>query len=281
MSTQKYLTLVALQIEPSQNLTDTFMQIRKLVQTASSEYKAIDCIVLPEYAFGTFREWVTMKHNNEELTNAIQTGIANLVKQYKVPILAGTIPFLTEKNQWRNRAYLFSAIGEIVGTYDKQHPFRSEKQLGLEPGTEMPLHQLGNLRLAILICSDLWHHESISPIAEKADFIAVPTMTTVLDPSHINYGQWTWQSLVAIRAKEYTVPIVSADQAVREYAPGIFTCGASCIADPSYRFSNEEDPSRQALKVAPNKASNIIVSKISTQALHEYRIYRREVGLHK
>ncbi|MFW9830741.1 MAG: hypothetical protein ACFFD8_03105, partial [Candidatus Thorarchaeota archaeon] len=111
------------------------------------------------------------------------------------------------------------------------------------------------------------------------DFLAVPAMTTVLDANLIQYGQWAWQSLVGVRAKEYVIPIVSADQAFREYAPNVFTCGGSCIADPSYRFVNNESPFSQALKRTPDEKPYFVSSQISLRSVREYATYRREVGL--
>jgi predicted amidohydrolase len=279
MSQNDTLTLAALQINPAPNPTDTFLQTKQLLDTLQSQIDSIDCVVLPEYAFGTFREWATSKKESDEMTNQIQESLSSLAKEYQVPLIGGSIPIQTEKNQWRNRSYAFSPTGKNLGTYDKHHPFRAERLLGLEPGTETPIFRFRNLRMATLICSDLWFHDLVSQVATKVDFLAVPTMTTVLDSDHIRYGQWTWQSLVAVRAKEYTIPIVSADQASREYAPGVFTCGGTCIADPSYRFREVEGPSTQALKVASTRSTTVVTSIISLKAIQKYTAYRREVGL--
>ncbi len=279
MSKNNSLTLAALQIEPAPNSTDTFLQIKESLNQIQSQNETPDCVILPEYAFGTFREWAATKKESDQFTKRIHDSLSHLAKEYKIPIVAGTVPYQTEKYKWRNRSYLFSSNGEILGTYDKRHPFRAEKRLGLEAGTQTPSFNIRNFRVAILICSDLWFHDLVSQIASKVDFLAVPTMTTVLDAEQIQYGQWTWQSLVAVRAKEYTIPIVSADQASREYAPGVFTCGGSCIADPSYRFLNNEGPASQALKIASTNTAAVVVSRISLERIREYKAYRQDVGL--
>ena len=273
------MKLAVFQIEPSANLSDTFLQIERLLSHAFSKEELLDCVTLPEYAFGTFREWATSKQDIDELTERVQKGIGDLAKKHKVPIVAGSMPYQTKQNQWRNRCFVFSEEGKILGFYDKHYPFRAEKKLGLEPGTECPIFRIKKLRMAVLICSDLWYHDLVSQIAPQIDFLTVPTMTTVLDDQYIRYGQWAWQSLVSVRSKEYTIPIVSADQASREYFPGVYTCGGSCIADPSYRFSNEEGPFTQALKTATDEKSQYITSTISLKAIREYAGYRREVGL--
>ncbi len=279
MNQKEILNLAALQIKPASNLSDTFLQIQTLLKQAFSEMGMLDCVVLPEYAFGTLREWVTAKQDSDQITEQIQSNITNLAQQHKVSFVAGSIPFRTDKNKWRNRSFVFSASGKILGSYDKSHPFRVEKQLGLEPGTLLPTFKIGDLRMAVLICSDLWYHDLVSHYAPEVDFLAVPTMTTVLNNLHIEYGQWAWQSLVSVRAKEYTIPIVSTDQASHEYAPGVFTCGGSCIADPSIRFLNSEGPNTQALRIIQDKRKQFITSQISLKAVRAYTSYRRDVGL--
>jgi predicted amidohydrolase len=279
VSHKERITLVALQIEPQPKPDDTILQIRRLIKECLSHQQNLDCVALPEYAFGTFREWVTTKHASDQIITKIQNAIKELAKEYRVPFVAGSVPYQTEEGHWRNRSFLVSAAGEVLGSYDKQHPFRAEKKLGLEPGKQTPIFQLGHLKVAVLICSDLWYHDILGQVVPLVDFIAVPTMTTVLDEKHIQYGQWAWQSLVAVRAKEYTIPIVSADQASWEYTSGVFTCGASCIADPSYRFTDNEGPSTQALRMPPDEKAHGIWSNISLKAIKDYAAYRREVGL--
>jgi predicted amidohydrolase len=279
MSSNETLTLVALQIEASTNLSDTLLQIQALLDQARTTHDTIDCAVLPEYAFGTFREWASAKQDGDHLTASIQTAIGQLAQQNRVAIVAGSMPYQTEKKAWRNRSFIFSKSGELVGSYDKQHPFRVEKQLGLEPGTQCLTLKLDRYNMAVLICSDLWYHDLLTQVVSTIDFLVVPTMTTVLNSQHIRYGQWAWQSLVGVRSKEYTIPIVSADQAAREYAPGVYTCGGSCVADPSYRFSNNEGSITQALRIPSNEKSTYITSTIDLQAVRKYAAYRRDVGL--
>ncbi|MFX1510930.1 MAG: carbon-nitrogen hydrolase family protein [Promethearchaeota archaeon] len=279
MALEDSLTLLALQIQPSSNLTDTFLQIQTLLQQALSTQESVDCLVLPEYAFGTFREWATTKQDSAKLAKEIQSTISKLAKQYGLAIIAGSVPYQTETNQWRNRSFVFSATGKILGSYDKHHPFRAEKRLGLEPGTLIPSFKLQHFRVGVLICSDLWYHDVVSQLVSNVDFLAVPTMTTVLDREHIKYGQWAWHALVSVRAKEYTIPIISTDQASREYAPSVFTCGSSCIVDPSHRFTNTEGPYAQAMRVPPNEHSHYLISQISLKAIREYAKYRQDVGL--
>lgn len=279
MSPQEHLKLAALQIEPSSHLSEIFLQISKLIKQAKTEQNSFDCVVLPEYTFGTLREWPVIKSGSDSRIEQIHNAVGEIAKQNKVAIVAGSVPYQTKKKQWRNRSFILSASGDILGAYDKQHPFRAEKLLGLEPGTQTPIFYLGSLRVGVLICSDLWYHQLVAEVASKVDFLAVPTMTTVLDSEHIHYGHWAWQSLVGVRAKEYTIPIISADQAFQEYAPGVFTCGGSCIADPSHRFTNNDQPESQALRTTLDRNASFVTSSISLNAIREYTRYRRNVGL--
>jgi predicted amidohydrolase len=279
MTSEEFISLAALQFSPSPNLPDTIKTIDSLISSIISKNQKPDCVVLPEYCFGTVREWKLAEVKGEDYYLLVWDEVSRLCQKHRVTMVAGSLPYKTPKGQWRNRSYLVSAEGKVLGEYDKQRPFRTEKLLGLEPGNQTPIFEVGPLRLAILVCADLWSAKIVQQVATEADFLAVPTMTTVLDDQFIEYGRWAWQSLVAVRSKEFTVPIVSADQAVRSPTPGTFTCGASCIADPSHRFSDGEAPTVQALKVSQPTSHTILLSAIPKKKLEEYRSYRREVGL--
>ena len=281
MSSNEKLTLTALQFLPTVQLEEAFSLVQKLVKSVASQSNRPDCIVLPEYAFGTFQEWIEYDRDTLDHFHQIHNKISELCKTYQVAIVAGSVPHKEPDETWLNRSYLFSKTGDLIGTYDKQHPFRTEKQLGIGAGTHTTIFQLGRFSMAILICSDLWYPAILQEISSKVDFIAVPTMTTVLDSTHTAYGRWAWHSLITVRAKENTLPIVSADQTAGEFRQGIFTCGASCIADPSHRFSNDESPHQQALKITNSNVTGGISSTISMKAIQEYKKYRQEVGLRK
>jgi predicted amidohydrolase len=278
MSSKEQFTLAALQLAPAVETKSTVTVIESLIASIAATTKP-NCIVLPEYAFGTLRDWNDPKHDADRELKRIQTALGALCRRQKVNMVAGSVPTQTPEKRWRNRSHLFAADGSIVGSYDKQHPFRSEKLVGLEPGDRTPTFEVSGLRLAILICSDLWFPDIIRHVAPKVDFVAVPTMTTVLNKDHTSYGRWTWHTLVEIRAKENVVPIVSADQLTREYLPGVYTCGASCVADPSYRFTADEGPHSQALRVATQDKPTAVITTISKEAIRAYREYRRDIGL--
>lgn len=278
MSSKEQFTLAAFQLAPAATLKSTITTIESLISSIASQAKP-DCIVLPEYAFGTLRDWQDPKQDAHKQLAQMQTAIGGLCRRHKVTIVAGSVPTQTPEKRWRNRSYLFAADGSMAGSYDKQHPFRSERFMGLEPGNQTPTFEVSGLRLAVLICSDLWFPDVIRQVAPKVDFVAVPTMTTVLSKEHTSYGRWTWHTLVEIRAKENVVPIVSADQLTREYLPGVYTCGASCVADPSYRFTADEGPYSQALRVATQERVTVVVSTISKETVRAYREYRRDIVL--
>ncbi len=279
MTSEDFITLAALQLIPSSSLSGTITTIDSLINSLVSQEIKPDCVVLPEYCFGSVQEWKLAKVKGKDYHLQVWEQISRLCHKHRVAIVAGSMPYKTAEGKWRNRSYLFSSRGKVLGEYDKRRPFRTEKKLGLEPGNRTPVFELDKLHLAIIICSDLWDARILMQVAREVDFLAVPTMTTVLDEHLIGYGRWAWQSLVAVRSKEFALPIMSADQSVRSPFPGTFSCGATCIADPSHRFSTGEDPGTQALKVAQPTSRTALVSRISKKKLEEYRSYRREVGL--
>ena len=282
MSTDDYWTLISLQIAPSSEISETLHKIETILLSVAQKMTSISCVVLPEYIFGTALEWKEKeKPFVEHTSKKILDVLCSLSKQYSMPLISGTMPYTTSEGMWRNRCYVISENGEIMGFYDKMKPFRTEKRLGLEPGesTQTLSFNLNSCRIAIIICSDLWFPEIARNVAPNADIIAIPIMTTVLEATQTYYARWTWHSLISTRSKENVIPIVCADHPEREYYNGVFTSGASCIADPTHRFENDEGPFLQTLKTTQCDSETVLVSNIRKDSVASYREYRRDVGL--
>jgi predicted amidohydrolase len=74
-----------------------------------------------------------------------------------------------------NRSY-FVVKGEIVGYYDKIHPYKNEGRGLIEKGMEYKIFIYRGLKIGILICADVLHPDSYSNILGlKPDLIFVPT----------------------------------------------------------------------------------------------------------
>ncbi|MFX1535382.1 MAG: carbon-nitrogen hydrolase family protein [Promethearchaeota archaeon] len=203
-----------------------------------------------------------------------------LAQKYSVNIIGGSVETLDENEQRVNRCFIINRHGEIVGTYDKQKTLFFERMREVQRGMNPAILILDGLRFAVEICADLWFPELSRTLIEKeVDALFVPAMTTVISKDHTDYGRWLWHNLAVTRARENIIPLIVSDHALAYYEGYFATCGASCIVDPSVRFTNFEGPSVQAFKSLSNGEKGRIISAITLTKIQDYRDYRKEMGL--
>lgn len=228
-------------------------------------------ITLPEYAFGNRRSY------SEETLLKLKSELANFTQEHECYLIAGSYAH-PQDDTWFNRSLIFDPQGINQYYYDKTHPFNYEKKSGVSPGVNRNVFKINDLKVKLLICSDLWFPEEIRSLQdEKIDLILVPAMAVVKKQSLVNYGQTLWHSLALTRSKENVIPLVVSDWAIQPVRDS-YTCGSSCIIDPSVRWQDETEESRSFNKFT-TATEGALVSVISRNAILEYQAYRREVGL--
>ena len=228
-------------------------------------------ICLPEYALGnktTYSEDTFLKLNDR---------ISLFAKEQKCTIIAGSYAHF-ENNKWYNRSLIFNTKGHIGFYYDKTHPFNFELLNGITAGSNKEVFLIEGLKVKLLICSDLWFPEEIRDLLnEEIDVIIVPAMAVVKNNQLVNYGKSLWHSLALTRSKENVIPVMVSDWAVQPMRNS-YTCGSSCIINPSIRWNNEFEE-KKAFNTVANGNEGIISSIISQKEILEYQKYRKEVGL--
>lgn len=228
-------------------------------------------ICLPEYAFGNKSNY------SEENISLIHKELSSFAQEKNSFVIAGSYA-CPEEQLWFNRSIIFDNQGKNSYYYDKTHPFNYELKSGISPGRNRNFYTIDGLKVKILICADLWFPEEIRNLyKEKIDLIIVPSMAVVRNSHLVNYGKTLWQSLALTRSKENVIPLMVSDWAVQPVR-GSFTCGSSCIINPSIRWKDEVEE-----KISFNKfekeGDGAISSIISKTAIINYQKYRREVGL--
>lgn len=228
-------------------------------------------ITLPEYALGNKSTY------DQELLEKTKDLISKFVEEHNVSIVAGSHA-QKEGELWYNRAWLFDSESQKIQTYDKKHLFNFELKNDITPGSTKGIFTVGKLKVKILICSDLWFPEEIrSAMEEKIDLIIVPAMAVVQSNQYVDYGKTLWHSLAQTRSKENIIPLMVSDwaeQSVRQ----AYTCGSSCIIDPSQRWTNDSEK-RNYFTFMSHENEGFITKEISMNSVREYRKYRMEVGL--
>lgn len=194
-------------------------------------------VLLPEcclYFGGADNEQLALAQNIKQ-TNLFER-LAQLAKEYKVYLVAGTVPLLTEQgDKYTNTSYLFSPQGQLVADYHKIHLFdvvvddnakNYVESLVTQAGekTTMASTSIGNIGLSV--CYDLRFPELYRTLrAAGAEILTVPSaFTKVTGCAH-------WQALLQARAIENQCYVIAAGQQGK-HANGRETWGHSMIISP-------------------------------------------------
>ena len=228
-------------------------------------------VTLPEYALGNKSAY------DESELEKIQDVISTFATEHHLTILAGS--HADKENQtWYNRAWLFDSETVKVHNYENNQLFNFELKNEITPGTNNGVFTVENLKVKLLICSDLWFPEEIRSLNhEQIDLLLVPAMAVVQGKNLIDYGKFLWHSLAQTRSKENVIPLVVSDWAEQPMREA-YTCGSSCIIDPSRRWENEVEK-KLSFNFMKEINEGFIASELSQQAIQKYQKYRREVGL--
>ncbi|WP_440876231.1 carbon-nitrogen hydrolase family protein [Thalassotalea sp. PLHSN55] len=168
----------------------------------------------------------------EQLTQAL----AELALRYKVYLVAGTMPLLSEAcDKFTNSCCVFSPQGELIQQYNKIHLFdvvvQDNEKNYLESkytqaGTSVEVVKTAQVTLGLSVCYDLRFPELFRQLrSQGADVICVPSAFTRVT------GKAHWQPLLQARAIENQAYVIAAGQE-GEHANGRQTWGHSMIISP-------------------------------------------------
>ncbi len=275
MSLSEELKIVALQPTIAlHNLEKNIEEYRLFFQEKLDKMNQVDVICFPEY-------WNGLRINSTSETafsDSVQY-LKSIAHTYSTWIVGGS-QIVNEKNQFYNRSLIINQRGEIIGKYDKQRLFGYELTQEISPGKSLFTWNIGNFRAGVRICNDLWNLDlAQEQITKEIDVLFVPALTVVPEESLTNYGQYIWHNLAFIRAKEGAMAVVVSDTAKSILSDPYWSTGASCIADPSQNFTNQEPYGKNMLKKIDSGGRGVLTKTINLQQLRAQRRYRKTVGL--
>ncbi len=275
MTLEKELSVVSLQPNITlHNLEKNIQEYKRLFQERLDQLDCIDVICFPEY-------WNGLRINSSSKKSFIDSKefLKNTALKYSAWVIGGS--FLVQENDHNfNRSLIFNPEGKIVGKYDKIRLFGYEKTQDIFPGNALFTWKIGNFRAGIRICNDLWNLNLIQElISEEIDILFVPALTVVPESIYTNYGQYIWHNLAFIRAKEGAMAIIVSDTNRAILSDPYWSTGASCIADPSQKFTNEEPQCQNMLNKIDSGSKGIIWKILNLEELRAQRNYREFVGL--
>ncbi|WP_057832735.1 carbon-nitrogen hydrolase family protein [Colwellia sp. TT2012] len=195
-------------------------------------------VVLPEcclYFGGKDSEQLTLAKKSAA-ENGLCLALGQLAKQFKVYLVAGTVPILTTSaTKFTNSCCVFSPSGDLIGQYDKMHLFdvnvsdntnRYCESHYTQAGKELSVVNTVFAKVGLSVCFDLRFPNLFQRLTKAgAEIITVPSAFTKVT------GKAHWQILLQARAIENQVYIIAAGQeGVHEN--GRETWGHSMIINP-------------------------------------------------
>ncbi len=279
MTTHHQLKITALQ--PSlklDKLNHNIKQYRHLFDEYTNDIQTSEVLCFPEYWNGLRKGAYsdTLKEKSVDFLKETATS-------YSVWVIGGShLVRDLERGDERffNRSHVFDPSGHSIGSYDKRHPFGYEQLQEIIAGDSVLIWQIDDWKVTVQICSDLWNTKDYSSLTTKnIDLVFCPILTTLPDSSYTNYGRFMWHNLAVIRAKEAAAAIIVSDTAMQPIREPYWCAGASCIADPSLRFTNMEAIGHGILSTIPNGGQGVVSVTLDLDRIRDQKQYRKDMGL--
>lgn len=249
-------------------------QYRHLFDEFSTTIQTSEVICLPEYWNGIRKGAYTETIHQRSLDFLKEIAIS-----YSTWIIGGS-HLVKSKEKITNRSHVLNPSGEMIGYYDKRHPFGYERHQEIIAGENDLIWQIQDWKATIQICSDLWSTKDYSSlITKEIDLVFSPILTTIPHSTFTNYGRFMWHNLAVIRGKEAAAAIIVSDTAMQPIRDPYWCAGASCIVDPSFRFTNQESIGQHILTSIPDGIKGIVTVTLNLDKIREQRRYRKEMGL--
>jgi len=221
------------QMVSSANVENNLARLRSYLSAA--QLKGAKLVVLPEnFAFMGRQEEDKLAISESFGAGKIQDVVAELAKQFKLWIIAGTISLLGTGSRVRASCLVYDDAGMCVARYDKIHLFDVDvsgqevyrESSAVEPGHELVVVETPIGRVGLSVCYDLRFPELYRQLVLRgAEIFAVPAAFTAVT------GAAHWDILCRARAIENLCYVLAANQGGL-HENGRQTYGHSMIVEP-------------------------------------------------
>jgi len=218
-----------------ENIFKIESQLHVLRESVDKNEKQL--VVLPEFCLVFGGDEVDQSDYALPSENSpLKKSLSELARKYRVYLVAGTIPVLTQKDTVVNRSYFFNDSGQVLGQYDKLHLFNANVKDGIRGYRESDTFCSGEHitviatpfgRVGLAICYDIRFGELFRAMRlAGAELIALPAAFT--KPT----GEAHWQTLIQARAIDSQCYLLAAGQWGSHNRGSRHTWGQSMIVDP-------------------------------------------------
>jgi predicted amidohydrolase len=211
--------------QPQENIKKCVEWLRKAV----TEYKA-DLVVFPETVTTGFDTGLTPEALWElvdDVPGKLTEKIQETARELGVHVVWPTYRRAAEKGRILNAAILIGPDGEIIGIYDKTHPFPGERrEYGgwTEAGTRADVFETELGSIGMIICYD-------GDFPELSRLLAVKGAEIIVRPSALLRSYDIWYITNCARAYDNHVYMVSTNMLGSD-AAGNYYFGHSMIVNP-------------------------------------------------
>jgi nitrilase len=164
----------------------------------------------------------------------LQEAVSKCAKQYKMWVIAGTLPLKGTGDRARSSCLVYDDAGKCVARYDKIHLFdvqvsdeeAHQESHTIEPGDKVVVVDTPIGRVGLTVCYDLRFPELYRQLViQGAEVFSIPSAFTAVT------GAAHWDMLCRARAVENLCYVLAANQGGL-HDNGRHTYGHSMIVDP-------------------------------------------------
>ena len=223
--------VAGIQMASSPQVGSNLTEAERLIAIAAEQGAKI--VVLPEYfCIMGIKDIDKVAVREAAGDGPIQRFLAKMAKQYKIWLIGGTVPIISNfPNKVRNSCLVFNDKGMQVARYDKIHLFGLDlgtehyhEENTIESGNEVVVVETPYGKIGLSICYDLRFPELYRAMGE-VDIIVVPSAFTETT------GKAHWEPLIRARAIENLCYVIAPAQG-GYHLSGRETHGNSMIVDP-------------------------------------------------
>lgn len=223
--------VAGIQMASSPQVASNLIEAERLIAIAAGQGAKI--VVLPEYfCIMGVKDIDKVAVREKAGDGPIQRFLAKMAKDYKIWLIGGTVPLVSNfPNKVRNSCLVFNDKGIQVARYDKIHLFGLDlgvelyhEENTIESGNEVVVVETPYGKIGLSVCYDLRFPELYRAMGQ-VDIIVIPSAFTETT------GKAHWESLIRARAIENLCYVIAPAQG-GYHLSGRETHGNSMIADP-------------------------------------------------
>jgi deaminated glutathione amidase len=223
--------VAGIQMASSPQVASNLTEAERLIAIAAAQGAKI--VVLPEYfCIMGVKDIDKVAVREKAGDGPIQRFLARMAKEYKIWLIGGTIPLISNyPNKVRNSCLVFNDKGVQVARYDKIHLFGLDlgtehyhEENTIESGNEVVVVDTPYGKIGLSVCYDLRFPEMYRAMG-VVDMIVIPSAFTETT------GKAHWESLIRARAIENLCYVIAPAQG-GYHLSGRETHGNSMIVDP-------------------------------------------------